>query len=59
MLVLVGLLVTLAGLSTAELYTALIDLEELLDTETILVRTLDNYIAKQQKNLDHLKRYRT
>ncbi|KAF5304255.1 hypothetical protein FQA39_LY09782 [Lamprigera yunnana] len=44
-------------LTKCELYTALVDLKELLQTEKVLVNTLDNYIEAEQKKLDLLQKY--
>ncbi|KAI5748962.1 hypothetical protein M8J76_003658 [Diaphorina citri] len=41
----------------AELYTALADMEELLTTEVVLIRTLDQYIEAQEERLKMLKKY--
>jgi Prolyl 4-Hydroxylase alpha-subunit, N-terminal region. len=40
----------------AELYTALADMEELLTTEVVLIRTLDQYIEAQEERLKMLKK---
>jgi hypothetical protein len=40
----------------AELYTCLADMEELLETEALLMRTLDGYIQAQQEKLHVLRR---
>ncbi|KAG8235127.1 hypothetical protein J437_LFUL012323 [Ladona fulva] len=40
-----------------ELYTALADMEELLETEAVLIRTLEGYIEAQENKLRLLKRY--
>jgi hypothetical protein len=40
----------------AELYTCLADMEELLETEALLMRTLDGYIQAQEEKLHVLKR---
>ncbi|XP_059478272.1 prolyl 4-hydroxylase subunit alpha-1 [Neocloeon triangulifer] len=39
-----------------EVFTALVEMEELLDTEAVLMRTLSNYIDVQEKRVDTLKR---
>jgi len=41
----------------AELYTALVDLEELLYTESVLIDTLEDYIRTQEERLILLRRY--
>lgn len=40
----------------AELYTALADMEELLETEAVLIDTLNGYITAQEQRLATLKR---
>ena len=40
----------------AELYTCLADMEELLETEALLMQTLDGYIQAQEEKLRMLKR---
>lgn len=40
----------------SELYTALVEMEELLDTEAVLISNLDKYIEIQQNKLDFLKK---
>jgi prolyl 4-hydroxylase len=39
-----------------ELYTCLADMEELLETEALLIRTLDGYIQAQEDKLKMLRR---
>lgn len=39
-----------------EVYTALVEMEELLDTETVLMDTLSSYISAQEERLETLKR---
>lgn len=51
------LLAYLLGLAQGELYTALADMEELLTTEVVLIRTLDQYIEAQEERLKTLKKY--
>lgn len=41
----------------AELYTCLADMEELLETEALLMRTLDGYIQAQEEKLHVLRRH--
>ncbi|XP_063244081.1 prolyl 4-hydroxylase subunit alpha-1 isoform X2 [Bacillus rossius redtenbacheri] len=52
----VAALAALAALSRAELYTALVEMEELLETEAVLLRTLESYISAQEEKLSLLKR---
>ncbi|KAF6213916.1 hypothetical protein GE061_011641 [Apolygus lucorum] len=40
----------------AELYTAITDLEDLLDTEAMFMETLDRYIEREEKKIERLKR---
>uniref|UniRef100_A0A146M0J2 procollagen-proline 4-dioxygenase n=1 Tax=Lygus hesperus TaxID=30085 RepID=A0A146M0J2_LYGHE len=40
----------------AELYTAITDLEDLLDTEAMFMETLDRYIEREEKKIVRLKR---
>ena len=40
----------------AELYTCLADMEELLETEALLMKTLDGYIQAQEEKLHLLRR---
>lgn len=41
----------------AELFTALTDMEELLDTETVLINNLESYVEEQEHQLSYLRRY--
>lgn len=41
----------------AEVYTALSELEELLETESVLLRTLHQYITDQEHRIAILKKY--
>ncbi|XP_074029071.1 prolyl 4-hydroxylase subunit alpha-1 isoform X1 [Leptinotarsa decemlineata] len=49
--------VFLASYTEGEVYTALADLEELLDTERVLIGTLENYIRAEEQKIDLLKRF--
>ncbi|XP_057666145.1 prolyl 4-hydroxylase subunit alpha-1 [Diorhabda carinulata] len=42
---------------SCEVFTALADLEELLDTEKLVIDTLQNYIKAEEQKLELLKRY--
>lgn len=42
--------------TTAELYTALADMEELLETEAVLIDILNGYITAQEQRLATLRR---
>jgi len=58
LLLLMFLLVTCGTkMSIGELYTAVADMEELLETEAVLMRALDSYIHAQEEKLVTLKRY--
>lgn len=46
----------LIGLSNCEFYTALADLEELLETEAVLINTLEQYINAQEVKLNLLRK---
>lgn len=53
-----GLLAVLLSVGTyAELYTALADMEELLETEAVLMRTLEGYIDVQEDKVRLLRRH--
>lgn len=41
----------------AEVYTALADMEELLETERVLIQSLSTFIRAQDQMLNQLKRY--
>lgn len=49
--------ILLAKKSTCELFTALVDMEELLQTEAVLMNTLDGYIAVTEEKLKRLRRH--
>lgn len=40
----------------AEVYTALSDMEELLETETVLINNLEAYVSAQENKLNYLRR---
>nr|CAD7453803.1 unnamed protein product [Timema tahoe] len=40
----------------SEVYTALVEMEELLETEAVLMRTLEDYITAQEDRLNQLRR---
>lgn len=50
-------LVLAASAARAELYTALVELEELLETEAVLMSELEGYIAAQEDKIRALKRH--
>lgn len=41
----------------AELFTAVTDMEEMLDTETVLIDNLETYVRLQEHQLSFLRRY--
>ncbi|XP_044727086.1 prolyl 4-hydroxylase subunit alpha-2 isoform X2 [Chrysoperla carnea] len=49
--------IILTSTINCELYTAIVDLEELLDSESILITTLDDYINNVESKLKHLRLY--
>lgn len=49
------LALTCLRVAQTELYTALTDLEDLLDTEAMFMETLDRYIEREERKLDRLK----
>lgn len=59
MFVLQAILVFCCSLSTvrSEVFTALADLEDLLETESLLISTLEHYIKAEEEKLNYLKRY--
>ena len=56
LLIVVILLSVTARDALAELYTALADMEELLETEAVLIDTLNGYITAQEQRLATLRR---
>lgn len=42
--------------TNSEVYTALAEMEELLETESVLITSLDGYLKVQQQKLDYLKK---
>lgn len=46
----------LIDLSHGEVYTALADLEQLLETESFLIESLENYIQAQEQKLFLLRK---
>lgn len=49
-------LLTILWITNAEIFTALVEMEELLDTEAVLINNLDQYIRKQEDKLLFLNR---
>lgn len=43
-------------LCTAEVFTAMSDMEELLETEAVLINNLEAYVAAHEAKLNYLKR---
>lgn len=54
--IVVFMVFALIHLDAGELYTALADLEELLETEAVLINTLEQYIHAQEQKLDLLRK---
>lgn len=52
----ISILAVLISLSTAEVFTALTDMEELFETEAVLINNLELYIQAQEQKLDYLRR---
>ncbi|EEZ97484.1 Prolyl 4-hydroxylase subunit alpha-2-like Protein [Tribolium castaneum] len=52
-----GLLICSICAVRSEVFTALADLEDLLETEALLINTLENYIKAEEEKLGYLKRY--
>ncbi|XP_039282538.1 prolyl 4-hydroxylase subunit alpha-2-like [Nilaparvata lugens] len=50
------LLLSTTGIVNGDLYTALIDLEALVETEAVLLSELDNYIGATERRLSQLRR---
>ena len=42
--------------ANSEVFTALADLEDLLDTEGVLINSLENYVKAEEQKLDLLRR---
>ena len=49
-------LVAISCVAQCELYTAIADLEELMETEAVLLRAFEDYIAAQEHRLELLKK---
>lgn len=52
----ISILAVLISLSTAEVFTALTDMEELFETEAVLINNLELYIQAQEQKMDYLRR---
>lgn len=52
----ISILAVLISLGTAEVFTALTDMEELFETEAVLINNLELYIQAQEQKLDYLRR---
>lgn len=50
------LLMTTINVVKTEVFTALAEMEELLETEAVLITNLQGYIDVQEKKLDYLKK---
>lgn len=53
---LIGLLSLYVLAVGAEVYTALAEMEELLETESVLITNLEGYIREQENKLNFLKK---
>lgn len=53
------LLLFSVGLCHGEVFTALAEMEELLETEAVLIGNLEAYIEAQDEKLSYLRRYDT
>ena len=49
-------LMFLVNLANSEMFTALAEMEELLETEAVLISNLESYITAQEEKLDFLRR---
>uniref|UniRef100_A0AAR5PQR8 procollagen-proline 4-dioxygenase n=2 Tax=Dendroctonus ponderosae TaxID=77166 RepID=A0AAR5PQR8_DENPD len=56
-LIVISLFLLLIQRCRCEVYTAMVDLEDLLDTEHVLIDTVENYIKAEEQKIDLLKRY--
>ncbi|XP_022200675.2 prolyl 4-hydroxylase subunit alpha-2-like [Nilaparvata lugens] len=52
----VFLLVSAIGMVYTDLFTAMVELEQLLETESVLIRTLDDHISSTKLRLSQLRR---
>ncbi|ETN72504.1 tetratricopeptide repeat protein [Necator americanus] len=52
-----GLLLLLFGSCTADIFSAIADMQMMLGVEKEVTAVIDNYIAAEQKRLDNLKRF--
>lgn len=50
-------MVLMFSICTAEVFTALAEMEELLDTEAVLIANLISYVDAQEEKLSYLRRY--
>lgn len=53
--VLCGAVVLISQGVNSELFTALVEMEDLLDTEAVLITNLELYIKVQQEKLEYLR----
>jgi len=53
---LLGVLIFVGGPVNGEVYTALAEMEELLETESVLITNLEGYIRVQENKLNFLKK---
>lgn len=50
-------IIFLLHIVSGEIFTALADMEELLETEAVLIGNLEAYIEAQEQKLDYLRKY--
>ncbi|XP_033164310.1 prolyl 4-hydroxylase subunit alpha-1 [Drosophila mauritiana] len=55
LMLLLGILLLVGGPANGEVYTALAEMEELLETESVLITNLEGYIRVQEDKLNFLK----
>ncbi|EDX15015.1 prolyl 4-hydroxylase subunit alpha-1 [Drosophila simulans] len=55
LILLLGILLLVGGPANGEVYTALAEMEELLETESVLITNLEGYIRVQEDKLNFLK----
>lgn len=56
-MLLLGILLLVGGPANGEVYTALAEMEELLETESVLITNLEGYIRVQEDKLNFLKKW--
>lgn len=56
-LILIATICIISRPCLAELFTAVTDMEGMLDTETVLINNLESYVEAQEEQLNYLRRY--